>query len=622
MCGIAALFLNRPLNDADIETGRRATNDLRHRGPDADGEWADRPSGVFLGHRRLTVIDLTDASNQPMVIGDKVISYNGEIYNYRALRERLRGLGHTFSTSGDTEVLMSAWQRFGPDAVDAVEGMFAFALWDGHDGWLATDRYGEKQLFYAQTPDGIAVASELPTLVRMIGATAAISQEDAAAFISLGYIPGPETVYPTIRRAMPATIIRISGGRIVEETQYWRPPFGEPGRGRIEPISEKGLDRIQNVLVESVGLRLEADASSCLFLSSGVDSALIAAMSARDIDQKLDAITVQFSAGNTHDESEAAREIAAEIGLRHEIIENKDDPASVNPSFFFDLIGQPTDDLTLASLNQMAASGASRGFRVGLTGVGGDEVVFGYNKHAFIFDHRILLNTPEWIRRWLGKAIGHLAGVSSRAQTFHDIANVRDFERYLAIKNFPAIDGLRLIPGFETWASHMFGSLGKRIEMDVPIFEFENVLTGHRLASTDVGSMRAGIEFRTPYLSRAVQETMANFDPRALLRFGQKSILRRILKRYLPHHLVDRPKQGFIFPSDRFKWVSTDHPPQTNSLSSNVVAEIWRNRSQPGWRALATRAVMLSEFEAWTPGPFEKSVAQAGVANKPATAAG
>jgi asparagine synthase (glutamine-hydrolysing) len=611
MCGITALFLNRPLDNGDIEKGALATNDLRHRGPDASGEWIDRESGVFLGHRRLAVIDLSEASNQPMVRDENVVSYNGEIYNYRSLRDRLRGLGHNFSTKGDTEVLMAAWRQFGPGAVDVVDGMFAFAFWDGNEGWLATDRFGEKPLFYATTPEGVAVASELPTLVRLIGASAAVSQENAAAFLSLGYIPGPGTVYPTIKRAPPATIFRISGGRIVQERRYWRAPFGEIGHGRIEPLSEKGLDRIQNALVESVSLRLEADAATCIYLSSGVDSSLVAAIAAGPLGRKLDAITVRFSSNDTYDESEDAARIATEIGLpSHEIIQNQYDPASANPAFIFRLIGQLTDDLSLSSSHQMAMVGAERGFKVGLTGLGGDEIAFGYNKHLFINDHRWLLNSPDWVRHGLGFLIGAFENVSAKSRTYRGVVNVREFERYLAIKNFPAIDALRQVPGFENWASQTFSPTGHRLEMEVPIFEFESVLAGHRLPSTDAGSMRAGMELRTPFLSRTLQETVAEFDPRAFLRFGQKSVLRRILKRFLPAHLVDRPKRGFVFPADRFEWMKSEHAPVTKALPGQLVDRIWACRDRPGWRALAVRVIMLSEFESWTPGTFAPAAPQ------------
>ena len=621
MCGIVALFLNRPLSPADVTMGDQATFDLRHRGPDASGEWVDRKSGIFFGHRRLTVIDLTDASSQPMVLGEHVVTYNGEIYNYRDLRERLRGLGHSFSTQGDTEVLMTAWRHFGPKALDSIEGMFAFALCDGRDGWLATDRFGEKQLFYATTPDGIAAASELPTLARMVGATQNISHEETAAFLSLGYIPGPGTVYPSIRRMPPATILRISGGKIIDQRRYWRPPFGEPGHGPVEPISENGLDRIQAVLVDSVSLRLEADAPSCLYLSSGTDSSLVAAISARSLGRKLDAITVRFSTGNAHDETADAQTIASEIGLPHHIVENQNEATAVNPEFFSNLIGQPTDDLTLASLHQMARAGAGRGFKVGLTGLGGDEVVFGYNKHAFIFEHRRVLNSPEWLRRWLGHVVGAIGGRTSKAQTYRETVKVRDFERYISVKNFPTIRALREVPGFDRWASRNFAPTRRRLEFEVPVFEFEGVMTGHRLPSTDAGSMRASMEFRTPFLSRALQETIAEFDPQALMKFGQKSVFRRLLKRYLPDQMVDLPKRGFVFPSDRFEWVGRDRAPPTKLAPRELVEEIWRNRSKPGWRALATRIAMLSEFENWVPGRLPQNPEQTKPAEPAASAA-
>ena len=494
--------------------------------------------------------------------------------------------------------------------------MFAFALWDGHDGWLATDRYGEKPLFYATTPDGVALASELPTLARLIGATASLDDATTAAFLSLGYIPGPGTVYQTIKRAPPATIFRISGGQIVESRRYWQPPFGEPGRGPIKPISEKGLDRIQNALTESVGLRLEADAATCLYLSSGVDSSLIAAIAAKSMDRKLDAITVQFPAGTSPDESGDAAKIAAELRLPHEIIENLDDPATVNPDFFFNLMGQPTDDLTLASLYQMAAVGADLGFKVGLTGLGGDEIFFGYGKNSFIFEHRLLLNSPEWLRRALGRLLGSIENVSARSRTYRNVVGVRDFERYLAIKNHPAIGAIRRLKGFESWASQKFAASTQPIEIEIPQFELEGVMTDHRLPSTDAGSMRASMEFRTPFLSRILQETIADFDPRALFRFGQKSVLRRLLKRFLPAELVDLPKRGFIFPADRFHWINSDDAPKPKSLSGNLVDEIWGYRTKPGWKNLATRVVMLSEFETWRPGSFPLLAQNSGVSSK------
>jgi len=293
----------------------------------------------------------------------------------------------------------------------------------------------------------------------------------------------------------------------------------------------------------------------------------------------------------------------------------------VNPGFFFDRIGQPTDDLSLASLHQMASGGRARGCKVGLTGLGGGELFFGYNKHAFIFDNRQILNSPEWIRGLIGQLVGTVAGASSKFNTYRNLAQVKNCERYLAIKNYPAIGALRRIPGFQDWALKTFAPTGRGLEMEVPILEFDGVLAGHRLPSTDAGSMRVGMEFRAPFLSRRLQETIAELDPRALLRFGQKSVLRRLLKRFLPDHLVDTPKRGFVFPPDRFKWMRSDHPPSVRHLPPDLVESIWRNRKQQGWKALATRALMLSEFEKWAPGDFAADSAHESLTNRIATAA-
>lgn len=603
MCGIFAMFLRRPLTDADVDLGRRATAALRHRGPDASGEWVDRASGVYLGHRRLSIIDLSAASNQPMRLGNLAITYNGEIYNYRVLRDRLKGLGHSFLTTGDTEVLLHAWQQLGEKALDDVDGMLGFALWDGAEGWVAVDRYAEKQVYVASVDDGLLVASELTTLARAAGIRANLVPEQVAAFLSLGYIPGPTTAYPGIRRMSPAGILRIRNGAIIEDRRTWRPPFGEPGRGPIEPVDERGLDRIQAALRESVARRLESDAPTCVYLSSGVDSSLIAAIAAKDLGRALETFTVSFPRGNSHDESGDAGAIAAHLGVPHRVVESSDEPDAVSPEFFFELLGQPSDDLTLAALYQMARVGAGLGYKVGLTGLGGDEVVFGYNKHAFAYHHRRLLNAPAWLRIAGGAALTPLAGISSRARTFRLIAGVPDCERYVALKNFPSGSALRGVPGFDDWTARFFAPTTRPIEYAIPIFEFEGVMTEHRLPSTDTGSMRAGIEFRTPYLSRTLQETVASLDPRALLRFGQKSVLRRLLSRYISDpRLVSLPKRGFVFPSDRFSSVTLQQVPEVSMLPKSLVSEIWRKRSEPGWRGLATRTSMLAAFQHWSPG--------------------
>jgi asparagine synthase (glutamine-hydrolysing) len=185
MCGIFGLFLNRPLTEADVALGRAGTVALTHRGPDGEGEWIDGERGVFLGHRRLSIIDLTEASAQPMERGGSVIAYNGEIYNFRDLRSELEGKGVDFRSSGDAEVLLQAWREWGERALDRFDGMFAFSIWDGEKAHFAVDPFGEKPLFWAETTDGVYVSSELKPLVDLLDLKPSISDELAAALHSI-----------------------------------------------------------------------------------------------------------------------------------------------------------------------------------------------------------------------------------------------------------------------------------------------------------------------------------------------------------------------------------------------------------------------------------------------------
>jgi asparagine synthase (glutamine-hydrolysing) len=595
MCGVFALFYRRPLTDADMDLGRKGTQAIAYRGPDASGEWADRENGVYLGHRRLSVIDLSDDSNQPMIRRNLALSYNGEIYNYRSLRERLKGLGESIKTVGDTEVLLAAWQKWGQDALEQLDGMFGFALWDGECGWLALDRFGEKRLYYAETENGLVVCSEVSVLARLLGSKSELEPEQVAAYMTMGYVPGPQTAYPNIKHVMPANIIRIVKGRVTESRRYWQPPFGSPGKGAIKPLTEQEINSLKNSLIESVESRLEADAATCLFLSAGVDSCLIAAIAAKDLNRKLDCFTVSFPVGAIHDEAEAAAETAAYLALPHQKLESQDDLENISADYYFDLHGQPCDDLTLASLHQMAIAASGKGYKVALTGVGGDEAVFGYNKHVHFFEHRRFYNMPEWARSVAGKMLRPIAGNFSKAKVFCDLFAVRNHERYIAQKNQPTLPALRLLPCFDDWAESIFADTGTGIEYQVPQFEMEDVLPNHRLVSGDLGSMRASLETRTPFLSPGLLDTIAEFDPRSLLKFGQKNAFRRVLKKYLPEQMVDRPKLGFVFPADRFLQ-HYDCPDLSGVIPQNLVHQIWDKRTQPGWRTLSVRMLMLNEF--------------------------
>src|SRR3972149_1961725 len=205
MCGIFGFSLNRPVRESDLALGRRGAEMLRHRGPDGSGEWADAARGLYLGHRRLAVIDTSAANAQPMTSGALTVSFNGEIYNFKELRDELAGRGRAFATAGDTEVLLKAWQEWGAGAIDRFDGMFAIALADGARLHLVTDPFGEKPLFCATLPEGVYFASEPHALPRPLGLDFAPGQDEIAAFMCLGFIPAPGTGIKGLIALPPAT---------------------------------------------------------------------------------------------------------------------------------------------------------------------------------------------------------------------------------------------------------------------------------------------------------------------------------------------------------------------------------------------------------------------------------
>ncbi len=559
----------------------------------------DRSAGVYLGHRRLAIIDLSQGGHQPMLRDGLAISFNGEVYNYRHLRDRLSAAGERFQTKSDTEVLLAAWRRQGVQALETVDGMLALALWDGSDGWLAVDRFGEKSLYYATTPAGVYVSSELPVLVRLLAPSVDMSPSGLLAFYALGYVPAPATIYANIRRLRPGHSVRIARGEAQIPVRYWTPPFGIPGRGRPRPLSERELDKVQEALVESTRMRLEADVEPCVFLSSGVDSALIAGMMTRDLGRQAQCITVSFPVGAASDETAAARSIAGRLGLKHEAVESRDDPQAIGVDYMFGLFGQPHDNLTVASVHQMAAAAAGRGFRLALTGMGGDEAFLGYLKYGLFYKRRHYFNLPYGLRRAAGALASPLAPAIPAARAFSSLCAVPDAERYLAVKNLPAYDALRAVPGMAEWARDSFGAWPGPIEYDVPHHDVLETMPNSQLTTLDLGSMRASLELRTPFLSHRVQELVATFDPRSLLAFGQKSVLRRLLHRYLPPDAIESRKRGFSFPSDRFLSQFT-RVPAAPGVPQATAERIWKRRLEArGWRNLATRMAISAAFPAW-----------------------
>lgn len=549
MCGIVALFLNRPLNADDIALGRRLTADLRHRGPDGAGEWRDEAQGVFFGHRRLKIVDLSEAAAQPMHRGGHVVTYNGELYNFRELRESMEAEGIGFETRSDTEVLLQAWRHWGSGALDRFDAMFALALWDGEAGWIAGDPFGEKPLYYAEGPDGVIACSELAPLVRALRPRAGMTGETLQAFLALGYVPAPDTAWEGIRRLLPGEMLRIEAGRCVARRRYWRAPDFEAAPGPIRPLGEGDLDRIRDVLIESLERRLIADVPRCLFLSNGVDSTLTAALLVNELQQDVDCLTVRFDDSDVADEADGAVAVAGRLGLSHRVVQGRpslgDDPLVA----LLEIFGQPSDNAAVQSVATLARAAREAGFTVGLSGTGGDESFFGYKKQQFFWQWRYLMGLPEGLRRSLSGLAALSPVFRSQARVLARYVGVGDGARYVNFKNQVASDGLRaLLPGHEDWVRRALDPGDQPAEIFVPQFERDSVLPGSQLPAVDLGAMAHGFELRSPFLSRRLADTVAGMDARAFLAYGQKSVSKRLLARYLPLDMLRPIKSGLRFP--------------------------------------------------------------------------
>ncbi len=534
-----------------------------------------------------------------MVRDNLALTYNGEIYNYKNIRGRLQGLGANFSTTGDVEVLLRAWQQFETGCLEQLDGMFAFAVWNGAKAHLASDAFGEKTLYYAETSDGIVVSSELLPLVRLLDVQPDFSSERMMPYLSLGYLPAPETIYPSIKRLLPAGHIEIVEGRIGAQRQYWQPPLPQPRQGPLVPLSETEIDDIHERLTESIEGRLEADVPTCTFLSGGVDSVLVAAITAKELKRSSTCLTVGFPRGQIHDESEDARAIADHLGLDHLVMESDDEVEEVDSAYIIGMYGQPNDNISIAPVHQISKIAAGLDYRVALTGMGGDELSLGYQKNEFAYRNRNRYAVPEIIRLAAGAALGPIQHTNDKFRIFRDIFGVCDSQRFIALKNQPAIHLLRKLPAFAPWAEQMFGQEKRSFGESVHSIDLTITMPNSILVSLDLASMRASMELRTPYLNKSLFELFATFDSRALLAFGRKSSLQRIAERYVPSSYFDRPKRGFVYPQDRFL-MHYAAPPKVDGVPKSISEKVWRMREQPGWRRLAVRMTIASEFAGWS----------------------
>jgi asparagine synthase (glutamine-hydrolysing) len=535
MCGIVGLYTTgTPLVlEPTQRTIRSMADSITHRGPDAEGAWIDPKGRCGLGHRRLSIIDTSDAGRQPMISADGrwVISFNGEIYNYRELRKELIAEGSVIRGLTDTEVLLEGIVRHGVEFVRRLDGMFAFAAFDTLSGdlLLSRDAFGEKPLYYTRLSDGrIAFASELQALETLDGFDPQVDVDAIAEVLSFQYIGAPRTIYRSVAKLPPGHWMRLGRERSEQVHRWFR---FSPGRGGFDarPLAELA-DELEDLLVKSLERRLIADVPLGAFLSGGVDSSTVCALVRRRLGRDLETFSIGF-AGAAETEHETARRFANHLGTVH-----RDQILEADPTAFLRNIGQVLDEPNADSScypTWLLSKFTRQHVTVAISGDGGDELFGGYGRYlatlaeepdraklgppgARYYGNRILVSNESHIRE--------LMGFVPRGYADH-LAQLRawiDTGPGTLLQRMRGSDGLHYMPGAV-------------------------------LPKVDRMSMQHALEVRTPFLNGELARFAERLPDSVLVSDGGgKRVLKEVSYRYLPRELIDLPKQGFGLPVSRW----------------------------------------------------------------------
>ena len=561
MCGIAGLWTFGPASAGELtDAARSMAAALRHRGPDDEGSWCDAAGGLALGFRRLAIIDPTETGAQPMVSasGRFVIVFNGEVYNYRLLRERLSG--RAFRGGSDTETMLACIEEWGIErAVESFVGMFAFAVWDAHDRrlTLARDRAGVKPLYYASAPGSFAFASELKAMPPRVPRE--IDRGALGLYARFGYVPAPWSIFEGIRKVAPGSILSVERDGSVSVRSYWSAPqrMEHAVGNRFAGTESEALECVEEALADSVRLRLISDVPLGLFLSGGVDSPLVAAMMRREAG-RVATFTVGIDGPNN--EAPRAAAIARHLGTDHteavvgaaEVIDLVPRLAAIYDEPFADSSAIPTF---------LVSRLARESVTVALSGDGGDELFGGY--HRYFLGERVMqrvARVPRPLRPRAGAALRRLSALpflrnlADRMQGLGTALVLDDaVAKYLhdaGSSTLPVTAAPeRTVPFLEreTWP---------KVEDPTELMmflDFIGYLPDGILTKVDRASMAVSLEVREPLLDHRLVELAWSLPRNLKLRDGRgKWILRRLLERHVPPGLVEQEKFGFGLPIDRW----------------------------------------------------------------------
>jgi asparagine synthase (glutamine-hydrolysing) len=636
MCGITGFFDDGPTTAATRQAVVTAmATALRHRGPDDGGVWVDAEVGIALGHRRLAIIDLSPAGHQPMSTADGryVIVYNGEIYNFAELAERLRQAGVTLRSRSDTEVLIEGFVRWGIEKTLAqCEGMFALAVWDRQQRTLtlARDRLGIKPLYWSRQGRLFLFASELKALHQHPDWQPVIDRDAVAAFMRFGYVPAPFSIYRDVYKLEPGTILTVAAAGEPRIERYWDLRRIAATRVLNTGSEAEMLDTLDGVLRRAVGNEMVSDVPLGAFLSGGVDSSLVAALMQAQSTQPIRTFTIGFEQDG-YDEAQHAKRVAVHLGTTHtELYVEQRAARDIIPRLpvWYDEPFADSSQIPTHIVSRLAREHVT----VALSGDGGDELFAGYTRHRWAERlGRAFAMLPPPLRQGIGSFLEAVPEAIVRGAVGLAPARLRPVmpeHKLLKLAGLlranDASDLYRRIVSLWPEPDDLVPDAAERrglvwepsVANDVPrlpermmLLDTLTYLPDDLLTKVDRASMAVSLEVRVPLLNHRVAEFAWGMPLDMKLRGGTtKWALRQILHRYVPRELIERPKQGFSVPLAAWlrgplrDWADDLMAPASLArdgwLRAEPVAERWREHraGRKDW-SQSLWAVLM--FQSW-----------------------
>lgn len=570
MCGIAGVLRVGGLTPADLAAAERMKAALGHRGPDGSGIWSDPKGGIVLAHTRLAILDLSSAGEEPILSsdGESALTFNGEILNHVSLRERIGRPLRDYRGHCDAETLVELWNAEGAAALASLRGFFAFAVWERREGilTLVRDRLGKKPLYYVDRGSHVLFASEIRALLAAIQGPVRLDVSGLAYYLAIGAVPAPCTIVEGVSSLTPGSYIRFGGGvpRLVK--RWWRPPK----QMDLSVAPEEVVPALRELLQASVEDRLLADAPVGAFLSGGLDSTVITALMRAATGSPLDTFTVGFGVDvDAGDEAQAAAEVAASLGCRHHQVTIEGQQLQDLFHRFLDALDQPAAD----AFNTFLVAGAVQDLvKVVLTGVGADELLYGYNfwrlcaRWASL--RRVLDLLPaDW--RWrLAETVGwtNATGRGGRAAKAVSVMLAPESGRMLLPPRFRS--ALLAQPRSMQWAEGWVRSQMGDVRDPGRLADLACYLSPVLLSDLDTMTMSYSLEARAPFLDHRLVEWALRLPPSATWDpSGGKAPLRQLAHTLVPQ-VSHRPKRGFELPLG--KWMEAPLADDCRSLIADL----------------------------------------------------